>query len=328
MATEGEARPEPGAAGGEPSARTLERLQQELADTRAALQTEAQQLAQLQEALEAALRVARSVRLDPHTQLDRLAQELLESARAEAEQIRQQAEQEAQARREQLAAELDEQRARAEREIAERRAAAEAELSELRAAFEREVQAAQQEFDRIATLLQNATQVLAATRLVPLAARGAPPAAAEPTPSGPPAGAVSAPPQSPAPQPPAPPPEVTERGAPPPTAAEAPAPTPSPAEAPASQPAEPPAAPSRPASFEAGCRLLDQGDVPGALDAFRGIVDREPEHVEPVIGRLAAMMRDPALRAYHEEIRLLLVDAYMVQGDYDRAMSLLHEPGG
>ena len=29
-----------------------------------------------------------------------------------------------------------------------------------------------------------------------------------------------------------------------------------------------------------------------------------------------------------EEVRLLLVDAYMVQGDYDRAMSLLHEPAG
>jgi len=73
-------------------------------------------------------------------------------------------------------------------------------------------------------------------------------------------------------------------------------------------------------------RQLDAGDVPGALDAMRGIVDRQPEHVEPVIGRLTALLQDSRYRAHYEEVRLLLVDAYMVQGDYDRAMSLLHEP--
>jgi hypothetical protein len=73
-------------------------------------------------------------------------------------------------------------------------------------------------------------------------------------------------------------------------------------------------------------RQLDAGDVPGALDAMRAIVDRQPEHVEPVIGRLTGLLQDARYRAHYEEVRLLLVDAYMVQGDYDRAMSLLHEP--
>jgi hypothetical protein len=73
-------------------------------------------------------------------------------------------------------------------------------------------------------------------------------------------------------------------------------------------------------------RQLDAGDVPGALDAMRAIVDRQPEHVEPVIARLTGLLQDSRYRAHYEEVRLLLVDAYMVQGDYDRAMSLLHEP--
>ena len=59
---------------------------------------------------------------------------------------------------------------------------------------------------------------------------------------------------------------------------------------------------------------------------MRAIVDRQPEHVEPVIGRLTGLLQDSRYRAHYEEVRLLLVDAYMVQGDYDRAMSLLHEP--
>lgn len=73
-------------------------------------------------------------------------------------------------------------------------------------------------------------------------------------------------------------------------------------------------------------RQLDAGDVSGALDAMRGIVDRQPEHVESVIARLTGLLQDSRYRAHYEEVRLLLVDAYMVQGDYDRAMSLLHEP--
>jgi hypothetical protein len=40
------------------------------------------------------------------------------------------------------------------------------------------------------------------------------------------------------------------------------------------------------------------------------------------------MLHDGNYREHHEEVRLLLVDAYMVRGDYDRAMSLLHEPAG
>jgi hypothetical protein len=348
MATEGSAQPDPAVVGGETLARTWERLQQELADTRAALQTEALQLGQLQEALETALQVARSVRLDPHTQLDRLAQELLESARAEAERIRQRAQEEAQARRAALEAELADLRARVERELATQRAAAERELAEQRAAFERQVQAAQAEFDRLTALLSSATQALAATRLASFTASRVQPAAV-PEPSAPPAAptaslATEAPSPPPTPEPVPPAPEITERveppagttGAPPmPEAGASPSPAvPTPpaasevAPAPTPPSGEPGARLAAPASYHAACRLLDQGDVPGALDAFRGIVDREPEHVGPVIDRLVGMMQDANLRAHHEEIRLLLVDAYMVQGDYDRAMSLLHEPGG
>ncbi len=64
----------------------------------------------------------------------------------------------------------------------------------------------------------------------------------------------------------------------------------------------------------------------GALDTLRTIVDRQPDQVEPVIARLTGLLQDANYRPHYEEIRLLLVDAYMVQGDYDRAMSLLHEP--
>ncbi|HLH24173.1 MAG TPA: hypothetical protein VK066_16750 [Chloroflexota bacterium] len=78
--------------------------------------------------------------------------------------------------------------------------------------------------------------------------------------------------------------------------------------------------------LEQAGQQLKSGDVAGALDTYRSIVDRSPEDVESVISRLTVMLHDGAYRTQHEEVRLLLVDAYMVQGDYDRAMSLLHEP--
>jgi hypothetical protein len=78
--------------------------------------------------------------------------------------------------------------------------------------------------------------------------------------------------------------------------------------------------------LEQAGQQLKSGDVAGALDTYRGIVDRSPEEVESVISRLTVMLHDGNYRPHHEEVRLLLVDAYMVQGDYDRAMSLLHEP--
>jgi hypothetical protein len=78
--------------------------------------------------------------------------------------------------------------------------------------------------------------------------------------------------------------------------------------------------------LEQAGQQLKGGDVAGALDTYRGIVDRSPEEVESVISRLTVMLHDGNYRSHHEEVRLLLVDAYMVQGDYDRAMSLLHEP--
>ncbi|MBX5490871.1 MAG: hypothetical protein IRZ14_06910 [Chloroflexi bacterium] len=336
---EGPSQPQSMTAGGEMTARTLTRLQQELADTRAALQTEAVRLGQLQETLETALQVARSVRLDPHTQLDRLAEELLEAARAEAEQIRREVEEEAgarraaleeelRARRAEVDSELVELRARTERELEARRAAVEAELSEQRSAFERQVQAAQQEFDRIAALLASATQALTASRLVafvggPSAAAAPPVPPAAPAPPAPAEG-VAAPPSEPPAVPASEHPAAPRPTEPP--AVPGPLERPEPAApAPGLAPVAAPSAPSP--TYEAACRLLDQGDVSGALDAFRAIVDREPEHVEPVIRRLASLLQDTALRPFHEEIRLLLVDAYMVQGDYDRAMSLLHEPG-
>jgi ATP/maltotriose-dependent transcriptional regulator MalT len=96
---------------------------------------------------------------------------------------------------------------------------------------------------------------------------------------------------------------------------------------------EPPPPPPRPTAAPGGVldeanRLLESGDVPSALDSLRAIVDRQPEQVEPVIARLTGLLQDTRYRAHYEEVRLLLVDAYMVQGDYDRAMSLLHEPAG
>ncbi len=90
---------------------------------------------------------------------------------------------------------------------------------------------------------------------------------------------------------------------------------------------------SPPAAAAAGGGVLDDanrqlaaGDVAGALDAMRAIVDRQPDQVEAVIARLTSILHDAQYRSHYEEVRLLLVDAYMVQGDYDRAMSLLHEP--
>ncbi len=119
-------------------------------------------------------------------------------------------------------------------------------------------------------------------------------------------------------------------------AARAPA-SPAPAAEAAAQPepaSEAPAAPAEaPAAPAASGGVLDEansqlaaGDVAGALDTMRAIVDRQPEQVEPVIARLTSILQDPQYRGHYEEVRLLLVDAYMVQGDYDRAMSLLHEP--
>lgn len=470
----------------ESGSRTLEQLQQELADTRSALQTEAAQLGALQDTLEAALRVARSVRLDPHTELDRLAQELLESARREADAVRERAEAEARELREQAEAEIRErqrtadaelarQREAVEAELANRRAHSESDLSEQRTSFEHYVTSTQTEFDRVAGVLQTAIQLLtrgrqpwsgassaAALAALPMsaadpaaageaAAAASPPSApadayhaaqaAAPTAGEAAAEAAEAPPWSAGQEPTeeawplaqdasaASPAEATphtatahdgedgaaasaaplaaaatgeqqasERetadqaasadpaheedtlslreplrrtdeapGAP---AAEAPHAGAEPAPAypfgvgssmgaegaphgsaeappafdeaallgasPAGLAAEPRASesPGRPLStpsggspYEQAAHLIEQGDVPAGLDGFRSIVDRTPEQVEPVIARLSALMQDTNLRRYHEEMRLLLVDAYMVQGDYDRAMSLLHEPG-
>jgi hypothetical protein len=66
----------------------IERVQRELAETRATLQGETAHIGQLQQALEQALQVARSVRLEAINELDRLAGELMDAARRDAAAIR------------------------------------------------------------------------------------------------------------------------------------------------------------------------------------------------------------------------------------------------
>ena len=72
--------------------------------------------------------------------------------------------------------------------------------------------------------------------------------------------------------------------------------------------------------------LLRAGNVPAALETFRTI-GRYPDQLAPAIGRLNGLLHDPDYDAYHDEIRQLLVDAYLAQGDYDRA-NLLRKLGG
>ncbi len=72
--------------------------------------------------------------------------------------------------------------------------------------------------------------------------------------------------------------------------------------------------------------LLRGGNLPAALDTFRTI-GRFPDQLAPAIGRLNGLLHDPDYDAYHDEIRQLLVDAYLAQGDYDRA-NLLRKLGG
>jgi hypothetical protein len=416
----------------------IERVQRELAETRATLQGETAHIGQLQQALEQALQVARSVRLEAINELDRLAGELMDAARRDAAAIRARAEDDARAVLARADEEIRTLRTQADEEIRAQRAAAEAAAAEQRAAIERRVHAAQAELERMQTAWATAAQALTDARrnlvadvgdalsgVLGGAEAGAPPvapvaaAAAAPPPSAaaPPPPAVEEPAAvSPAPaaeessaqsepitgerlvRPTAaamPGWEVTgasmETSAP---AAEPPAPaaswgaSPTPAEPAESEPeaAEPQEitrfdlspvevaeaheaaegielgwsarqeitedltaakealgeragtlgwedaerealyeGPSGSPLEQAG-QQLRAGDVAGALDTYRGIVDRSPEEVEGVIARLTLMLQDAVFRSHHEEVRLLLVDAYMVQGDYDRAMSLLHEP--
>ncbi|HEY7060925.1 MAG TPA: hypothetical protein VII06_05550 [Chloroflexota bacterium] len=391
----------------------IERVQRELAETRTALQGETTQISQLQQTLEEALRVARGVRLEALTELDRLAGDLMDAARRDAAAIRAQAEDEAQTLRAHADEEIRAQRAQAEADIRAQRDAADAAAAAQRADLDRRVRAAQAELDHIQHAWSTAAQALSTARenlvaglpdfsggeapaayapaapppaieLPPPAAEPAPAASAEVPPAAPPAdpfggvrptaGSVpgwgtssvpevpssqpeapvwNAPPPEPVPEPPALPVEpvaaaepydmthfdlapspVAEIGAegehapePPLERQEhtqdlGPASTVPLAEGAAAELFEGPSG----SPLERAGQQLRGGDVSGALDTYRGIVDRSPEEVESVISRLTVMLHEPSYRGHHEEVRLLLVDAYMVQGDYDRAMSLLHEP--
>jgi hypothetical protein len=406
----------------------IERVQRELAETRTTLQGETAHISQLQDTLEQALLVARSVRLEAINELDRLAGELMDAARRDAALIRARAEDDARAMLARAEEEIRTLRARAEEDVQAQRAAADAAAAEQRAALDRRVQAARAELDRIQSAWTSATQALTDARRNLLGdmgdalsgALGRTEDAAPPAPAAipePPA-AVAPPPPAPPAQEPAPEPSIAERPSRRPvvgsvpgcgtgTADAEPAPRAtdfgaSPVES-APQQATPPepappertpevdepqeithfgmppvqvpedrgaagdlelgwaprqeiteelrggeesaAATAEPTGWEEaekqalfegppGSALqqagqqLRAGDVAGALDTFRGVVDRSPEEVEGVISRLALMLQDASYRTHHEEVRLLLVDAYMVQGDYDRAMSLLHEPAG
>ena len=403
----------------------IERVQRELAETRTTLQGETAHISQLQDTLEQALQVARSVRLEAITELDRLAGELMDAARRDAASIRARAEDDARAMLDRAEEEIRTLRARAEEDVQAQRAAADAAAAEQRAALDRRVQAARAELDRIQSAWTSATQALTDARRNLLGDMGdalsgvlghtedaAPPASAVP-PESP--TAVAPPPpagQELAPEPPiadqpgvhpgvasvpewgtstadaefaprapgfgAPPVEAASQHAVPPESAPAegapevdepleithfgmpPVQVPEDREAAGDvelgwaprqeiteelQAGEEAAATAEPTGWEEAERealfegppgsalqqagqQLRAGDVPGALDTFRGVVDRSPEEVEGVISRLALMLQDATYRPHHEEVRLLLVDAYMVQGDYDRAMSLLHEPAG
>src|SRR5262249_61608150 len=87
------------------------------------------------------------------------------------------------------------------------------------------------------------------------------------------------------------------------------------------QPAE--ASEARVATAEAQVR---DGKVPAALGTFRTI-GRFPDQLGPAITRLNGLLHDAEYDAYPDEIRQLLVDAYLAQGDYDRA-NLLRKIGG
>jgi hypothetical protein len=71
---------------------------------------------------------------------------------------------------------------------------------------------------------------------------------------------------------------------------------------------------------------LRAGNVPAGLETFRTI-GRFPDQAGPAITRLNGLLHDSDYDAYHDEIRQLLVDAYLAQGDYDRA-NLLRKLGG
>jgi hypothetical protein len=306
----------------------IERVQRELAETRTVLQGETAHLNQLQQALEQALTVARSVRLEALVELDRLAGELMDAARRDAAAIRAKAEEDARTLRAQAEEEIRQLRARAEQEIQAARAALEAEAAARRADLERRVRAAQAELERMQAAWATAAQALTEARQHLTGTLVAPAAPSAPSAEAAPASAAAG--------------EEIPR-------VEAAAPeTLAAAEAPAARPQETteeleePGAPIGPSAalgeappeappgsmLEQANRQLQAGDVAGALDTFRSIVDRSPDEVGQVISWLSLLLRDAAYRPHHEEIRLLLVDAYMVQGDYDRAMSLLHEPAG
>lgn len=410
----------------------LERVQRELAETRSALEDEAAQIGQLQQTLEEALSVARSVRLETLKELDALAVQLIEAAHQDAAAIRARAEEEAQAIR----------------------AAAEAAAGDYQTRLEAERRAHQAERDRIQSVFLQAAEALAAASR-DLAGESPPPplpsssTAAPPPPALPAAPPVAEPvgnaPSGATPAPVAPPVSPTVASEQPPAeatlderpsvtadllapvspehtepeledalASEAPEATPPAAgpllsepmtsapeestesslkpvasvEAPAVQPTAvsaddepttpeehnpvdasdrptaetvvtarsqgsveptvetaPPtgvaaadsgtpfaaAGTTAPAAEGAPGGLVEQadaciqaGDVPSALEVLRS-VSRHPDQLDAVIARLNEMLREPELRAYHAETRLLLVDAYITQGDYDRAIKLFPE---
>jgi tetratricopeptide (TPR) repeat protein len=278
----------------------LDRVQQELDAVRSTLSTEAAQIGQLQEALEAALRVAREVRLETLAALDRLLGQLVEAARQEAATLR----------------------ARAEEEAEAIRAAARAEAAALRATAEQRVAAVQAELDRLAQALASATEALARARQQLTVAAGEAPGPSSQADAGGPGPEKGGPPAV----------EVLPGlGGRPVGMAEAPWPpglVPVRAEEPATR-ERPPAGPvpaAASALLEQAEQQLREGRVSAALDSLRAIIDQAPEQAGLVITRLTPLFRDPAYHAHQEQIRLALVDAYMMQGDYDRAMSLLHDP--
>jgi hypothetical protein len=266
------------------------------------------ELSQLQETLEAANRAARAMRLEALQQLD----QLMETARRDAEATRARAEEEAQAIRaaaERAAAEQRELQETARREAlsivsqaeAEARAIRE-EATERQARVEQRLEAAGIELRRVEAALTHALQAVSdATRqLVPESREGDLPA---------PAGVVAPPPGAE----PVAAMDVADR---PERGTEASDAAPERVVAPSERP--------RSTVLEVADGLLQEGEITAALDTFR-TVGRHPDEIEPVVARLTEMLHDPGYAQHHGWVRSLLADLYMLQGDTERARTLLRQ---
>jgi hypothetical protein len=199
-------------------------------------------------------------------------------------------------------------RARAEQE-------AEAELANQRGQLEHRLDGARAELDRIEEALATAARALDDVRrdlMADLLEAVSPAAAAAPEPA--PESATEAPATAAA---------VTPPPASPPTAPEAP---------PTRDGGAEPATVRIGAAYSGGTlleqadALLRGGQVNAALDTFR-IVGRYPEEIEAVVARLNEILKDEDYAPHQPEVRQILADIYMLQGQPERARTLLRQPG-